>query len=323
MSEERTASLGPLPRATIVALCSAVLLLVGADARPMTEEDVVRLFVAGRSAEEIVREIERREPAFDLGPDMLDELRNVDLPETIIEAMLRRQEGQQRLEQQRRQATEATKPAEVTGPPALRVALNPGRGDGSRTLGVPARIDPQLAAEWELGNAPDERVFADLALFLLCETPDHVPDHWRLASPLGRDFRSVRRHRLLHFVAGAVGEANAESSGRRARLELPAAVEVLLEPGVAHDLAIGFALQVGGRYVVVAQDRWPGVVVPEAGLDAAARIKGRNLRTLEARFVREDDDEDGDDPTSSPAEADEPLRPAAGKRPSTRRALPW
>ena len=42
-----------------------------------------------------------------------------------------------------------------------------------------------------------------LAVVLLCRTATHVPDHWRNQTPLGRDFSSVPRHRLLAFLAGA------------------------------------------------------------------------------------------------------------------------
>ena len=279
-----------LPRIASTALAATLLAVAGLAGGPMTEEDVVRMYVAGRSVDEIVREIERREPGYELSPEMVDELRNVKLPERVIEAMLRRQAAAE-------QAKAPMEQPEVPGPASrsnLRIHLNPTHDWGPVTVGVRARIDPQVAAEWELGNAPEDRAFGDIALFLVCHTADHVPDQWRLKSPLGRDFRSVMRHKLLEFVAGARGE-DADDGGRRVKLEVPPELEIALEPGVVHDLALGLALQVSGRYYAVASDTWPGVVIGEDGLDLSARVTGRSLRTLKVRFLREDDDELPDD----------------------------
>jgi hypothetical protein len=291
-----------LSHTACAALIATLLAATGLASDPMTEEDVVRMYVAGRSADEIVREIERREPGYELSPEMLDELRNVELPEVVIEAMTRRQAEAE-------QAEAVTEQSPVPDPaprPSLRIHLNPARAGSPVTVGVRARIDPQVAAEWELGNAPEDREFADVALFLLCHTADHVPDQWRLKSPLGRDFRSVMRHKLLEFVSGAGGE-DAADGGRRVKLEVPAELEVALEPGVAHDLALGLALRVSGRYYVVATDTWPGIVINADGLDVSARVTGRSLRTFKVRFLREDDDEREDD------EEAEGITAAAGK----------
>lgn len=278
-----------------LAIAATLLAFAGPAGGPMTEEDVVRMYVAGRSADEIVREIERREPGYELSPEMLDELRNVKLPERVIEAMLRRQADAEQTEA----PMEQPEVLDAVSRSSLRLHLNPTHDWGPVTVGVRARIDPQVAAEWELGNAPEDRAFADIALFLVCHTADHVPDQWRLKSPLGRDFRSMMRHKLLEFVAGARGE-DVEGGGRRVKLELPPELEIALEPGVVHDLALGLALQVGGRYYAVASDTWPGVVIGEDGLDLSARVTGRSLRTLKVRFKRDDDDELPDDESREP-----------------------
>jgi hypothetical protein len=269
------------------------------DDPPMTEEDVVRLYVAGRSAAEIVHEIERREPGYDVSPEMLEELRNVELPRAVIEAMIRRQRQADRLEAERRAA------AGGEGGSSLRLRMNPAADGRPVTVGLRARIDPQLAAEMELGNAPDERVFADLALFLACFTADHVPDQWRLKSPLGRDFHRARRHRLLEFVAGARGEQDS-GQGRRVKLEIPTHLELALEPGVAHDLLLGLAVRVGGNYRIVALDEWPGVVLGDDGLELRARVKGGSFRKLKVRFLREGE-EDEDDEADEDEDRDERL----------------
>jgi hypothetical protein len=275
-----------------------LLAVVAAGDEPMTEEDVVRMFVAGHAAEEIEREIERREPGFDLSPEMLDELRNVELPERLIRAMIRARDAQE-------PPPEPARTPAVPAPPepTLRIRLNPGREGSTPTVSVRARVDPQFAAEWELGNAPEDRAFADVALFLLCSTADHVPDQWRLRSPLGRDFEAAPRHKMLEFVGGASGEAYNEG-GRRIKLKLPDLLEIPLEPGVPHDLMLGLALQIAGRYRVAVADTWPAVVIGDDGLDLTARVKGRSLRTLKVRFRRDDDDEEVDDESREAEEFD-------------------
>ncbi len=172
-----------------------------ATAQPLTDEDVVRLFVAGSPTEAIIDEIERREPQFDLSPEMLVELRRTGLPEEVIRTMVRRQDA---LRQPAPPVAE--EPAGATHP-MLHILLNPGRSADEPTwLTIRTRVDPQLASEWELGNAPEDRLFAGMALYLACRTPDHVPDHWRSKSPLGRDFFRTPRHRILTFEASAGGE---------------------------------------------------------------------------------------------------------------------
>ena len=178
-----------IPRALLL-LVLALPVVSRAEA-PMTDEDVVRMSVAGNSTEEILREIGRREPGFDLSPEMLEELKRAEIADRVIEAM-----------RERLQATRDEPPAATAAgtPPRLRIRLNPERKPNkSSYLRIRQDVDPQLAAEWELGNRPEERVFAGIALFVACVTPDHVPHQWRSKSPLGRDFISAGRHRMLLF----------------------------------------------------------------------------------------------------------------------------
>jgi hypothetical protein len=282
----------------VALLASTLLAVLAAGDDPMTDEDVVRMYVAGHSAEEIEREISRREPGFDLSPEMLEELRNVELPESLIRAMIRAQEATEPRSETERAPVIAAPPE-----PALRIRLNPTREGSTGTVGIRARVDPQFAAEWELGNAPEDRAFADVALFLLCSTADHVPDQWRLRSPLGRDFESVPRHKMLEFIGGASGEAE-EAGGRRVKLKLPSELEIPLEAGVEHDLMLGLALQIGGRYRVAVSDTWPGVLIGDDRLDLSARVKGRSFRTFKVRFLHQDDDEAADDESPDAEELD-------------------
>jgi hypothetical protein len=268
----------PLAVAAAWALCGNA-----GESPPLDEKEVVREFVRGRPMAEILHEIERREPAYDLSPEMLDELRHAGLPEALIEAMRRRAE--------KRAAAETTAAPIPAVALALRIRLL------SRGVSVARRVDPQLAAEWELGNAPEEREFADLALYLACVQPEHVPDQWRLASPLGRDFHTMPRHHLLAFISAPSGEAAPD--GERIVLDLPEVLDVVLEPGVPHDLRLGLALQVGGHYRRVTDDVRTGVLVGEGGVDLTATLRGRSVSSLRVRFVA--DDEDADDEVAADA----------------------
>jgi hypothetical protein len=245
---------------------------------PMTEEEVVRRHVAGDSARELVEEIERREPGFDVSTEMLEELRRAGIPDAVIEAMQQRQAAQNAAE---------TGPVEQQIPPSVPQLTISIVRRGTRTLSINRNIHPQLAAEWELGNAPEDRVFAGMALYLACHTGRHVPDHWRNKSPLGVDFLSMRRHRMLLFVPGRSSGKEEGSDGLHVRLDLPRTIEVALEPGDEHNLSLGLALQIGGRYYRLTDDHWDGFVLDETGGRLEARVKGTNLKKFAVEFLRE------------------------------------
>ena len=278
-----------LPIAWLVGLVLLGMVTAQDGTPPMTDEEVVRMFAAGRTTEEIISEIERRQPDFDLSPEMLEELRNVRLPEAVLQTMIARQ-AEKRQEEQA-----ALELQEAASRPRLLLRLNPDEQQGA-TVSVVRRVDPQLAAEWELGNAPEDRVIADLALFVACLKGDHVPDQWRSKSPLGRDFFSpMPRHELLVFVSTAPGEGAAGQDGRRVTLDVPPTIEVPLEAGESHDLMIGLALQVGGHYRRLRSDLWREVVVGDQELVLPAVVKGRSFRKIRARFDRDEGDEDEDE----------------------------
>jgi hypothetical protein len=277
-----------MPRFARILLLPLALLVAGgiAGGDPLTEEEIVRMFVAGATSEEMVREIESREPELDVSPEMLDELRQAGLPRAVIDAMVRRQ----RLADNARRAQEASEQAGTN--PVLRIVF-----DTSQSVSVAGRIDPQLAAEWELGNAPEERTFADVALYVACHTGDHVPNQWRNKSPLGRDFSSMRRHRLLEFVTATTGKVEDERpAGRRVKLQLPAEIEIPLEPGIAHDITLGLAVQIGGRYRRVTDDKLEGLVLEEGGLEIEAKVRGREPTRFRVRFAEDGDEEDDESP---------------------------
>ena len=86
------------------------------------------MFVAGATSEEMVREIESREPELDVSPEMLDELRQAGLPRAVIDAMVRRQ----RLADNARRAQEASEQAGTN--PVLRIVF-----DTSQSVSVAGR----------------------------------------------------------------------------------------------------------------------------------------------------------------------------------------
>ncbi len=263
----------------------AALALAADTAGPLTVEDVVRMSVAGRPSEEILHEIRSREVDFDLGPEMLRELRIAGIPEPLIEAML-----------ERRAARQESAPGPVAAAPAgtaatLTVRLRPGSdGDEAPTdpLLLPAvLLDDTLAAEHGFGAPAAERGITDVALFLLCRTPDHVPDHWRGETPLGRDFVLAPRHRLLAFHAGAERVAAAEIGKLQAlaarlrgaelpdeflRLPVPELLTSSVEPDLAHDLVLGIAALVEERWIVLTTAERDGIVVTPAGDEIAAAV---------------------------------------------------
>ena len=59
---------------------------------------------------------------------------------------------------------------------------------------------------------------------------------------------------------------------------------------MAHDLTLGLAVQVGGRYYNWKHDAWDNLVLNDEGLELAATVKGRGLLKLDVEFQNEDDE---------------------------------
>ncbi len=256
-----------LRAAAIAALCA--LIALGASAQEeqtsLTEEDVVRMFAAGRGTAAILEEIARRPQRFVLDGEILEELRAAGLPPEILAAM-------------RAKKAEADRAERPAPPPAiveetrvpLTLLLNPGRRPGKpERLPLAPKVGSELGRSLELEPALVGSDFEDVALVLACLSPTHVPDHWRSASPLGRDFARTPRHEVLSFLAGAVRVE------QDLWLEIPPSLEALLDPGAAHDLLLGVAAQIGGRFYLLDYDVWEGVLPrPSPGLTATIS-KGR------------------------------------------------
>jgi hypothetical protein len=273
---------------------------------PLTDEDVVVAFISGTPLPEIVAKIRTSNVAFDLSDEMLGELRAAGLPPELIQAMVERQRELAAAQAPEPEASDAG--TESGTGPGLRIVLNPDfepKKDRPRpVVRLYDQIDPQTYEYLRLRG--DVSQFTDMALAVLCTTQDHVPDHWRSKSALGRDFVGTPRHKLLAFLPGA----EREEAGRLAELatklttspghreavatpgvlslELPATIEFELEPDVVHDLTLGLAVQAADRYYLVAADGWEELVVPATGMTIHAEIRGGKeggIGSFEVRFL--------------------------------------
>jgi hypothetical protein len=298
-----------------VSLLAAVALAVpaisgeGTESDPLGEEDIVRAWVAGKPAEELVEWIRGAEVAFDLSDEMVSELRRAGLPEAVLQAMLASQE-------QPGVAGEAAVAPEPGVAATLTVRLNPQWKPTEKAPRPALRMLDAIDGRTResLGLREGAEHFTDVAIFLICRTAPHVPDHWRMHSPLGRDFRSAPRHKMLVFVGGAErmepGAAEslisrllpgsrtkpADSEAGVLELVVPAELEVELDPLTTHDLTLGIAVQAADRYYMVAADSWDGVEVAAGGVELLAELSGTDgggPGDLAAEFTRDRNGTDG------------------------------
>jgi hypothetical protein len=252
-------------------LAAGILVASLAAGAVMTDEDVVRLFVSGSSIDEIIAAIEDSKVDFDLSDEMIYELRAAGLPQELIRAMIDRQEEMQE---------DPEPPPVVQEPAGASLLIEIESGKPLRVLDV---IEAETRELLRLRQA-DSR-FTDVAIFLACLTQDHVPDHWRGKSPMGRDFISMPRHRMLHFHSGAASSELGKWKKLGARispddgplqaileLELPSAIEVGLEPGVAHDVMLGVALRAEEKYHLMVYESWKGLVLQDEEMVLGAKI---------------------------------------------------
>lgn len=261
-------------------VCLLPLALTGAARATAGEtlsiEDVVRLHVAGVGADEVIARIRAAEVDFDLSETMLEELRLAGLPGPVIQAMVDRQREFHPPILAETEDLAVVEPADAVVPGLvvkLRVVgKKQPKGDEPPALivhnGVPQELLRQLRIED--GNAR----ITDLAVFVVCTTATHVPDHWRTASPLGRDFEGVPRHRMLAFVAGATREdpsAAADAPGNLT-LTVPESLSIELEAEQSHEIVIGVAIELGGRFYVTSRSDEHELPASGTGREIEARI---------------------------------------------------
>lgn len=257
----------------------------------LSEEDVVRLFVQGVPADELIRKIETSPGNYDLSDEMVEELTIAGIPEAVLAAMIRRQAETHPVVSEAGAKTES-------GTPRLIVRLNPDwkpNGDETRPLLLALdAIGPELAEH--LGTRSGDLPISDLGIALFCRTADHVPDHWRSKSPLGRDFVNTARHRMLAYISGA--DSKPAAPGARdsladlnvLSLEIPERLTVELEPGVAHDLTLGIVVRIGDRNYLMMADERDSVVLGESGdttIRATLRAGSKNPLRARVKFLQE------------------------------------
>ncbi len=241
------------------------LLVVGLPAaEPMTDEDVVRLVVQGSSVDRILRTIADREPAFDLSEEMLEELRIAGVPSQVLEAMIARQTEMRPL---------AIDPELVVepGPTGAVARIHVTIPEKKPVIHMSREISETTAARWQLPKTFKDPRAGNLAFFVACVRPKHVPDHWRSKSPLGRDFSATLRHRLLEFISTEGLDGREKLS-----LELPESIDVELEANEGHDLLVGLALQFEDRYYTLIADRWSDLEFAERPRELGVRL-GKKL----------------------------------------------
>jgi hypothetical protein len=204
---------------------------------PLTNEDIVRMVASGTPERDILEAIKTREEAFDVADDMVSELKLAGVSATIVAAML------QKVAENAPPPVPLEQPAK--GRVHLVVMLNAG-GTGPRTLKLPAWADENIKVRLKLPKENEQRAVKDIAVFLACSSPEHVPDLWRSKTPLGRDMVSVPRHEMLAFVAGDT------PAGKNPRLTVPARIEADVDETEPHDLILGVAARIGDHWMQLA-----------------------------------------------------------------------
>lgn len=218
--------------------CAALLLAlprVAADAarrEPLDNGAIVRLVMAGTPEATILARLAESPVDFDLSPGMVQELRNAGISERILDAMRRRQA------EMSRPAPSATPVPISMGHLALDIVPDPEAKNPAERSVLAVREMPPRARRpggMEVGEV------SDLAVAILCTTPDHVPDHWEARTRLA----DAPRHELLFFQSGS---AETRLKGFKV-LYLAVAPELQIDlPEGFHDVMVAAAgQQVGSR----------------------------------------------------------------------------
>jgi hypothetical protein len=244
------------------ALVLALLLAASVPVSPLTNEDVVRWVAAGKPQAEILQEIAARPAAYDLSDDMLPELRLAGVPEAVIAAMRARQAE-----------TAPPSPPPTDRPARGKVRLTVAFAEAKK-LSVPKRASEPIAEKLKLPSGEEARTVHDLAVFLACVTPEHVPDQWRSKSPLGRDMEGMPRHEMLLFVPGDTPDGSAPS------VTVPARIEADVDDVEPHDLVLGVAARIGDRWRVLAIEKRPKAKIEAATPPLSGRIAGAGIPFL-------------------------------------------
>jgi hypothetical protein len=205
------------------------------EAEPLTNEDVVRMVLAGVPEGRIVERIRDSHAAFDVEPDMLAELRRAGVPDGVIAAMVEK-------------GRSSTSPHDLAAPlpsPSpgwieMAFDIDPRMDAASNSVVVPEQV--QVLEE----GGEKRMVPVALAFVLLCTVPTHAPDHW---ADRTRVEASFGRHREVFFSEATTP---VEGESPYVFLDHPASWRAEAAPGI-HSGAVGVAVKPGdqGKYLAM------------------------------------------------------------------------
>lgn len=243
------------------------------DGPPLTNEEIVRMVITRSPETTIIETIARRPAAFDLDPEVVEEMRRAGVSATILDAMRRRQAEMP----QAQPAPQPQAPAAARGTLEIVFETDPGDDTPASRSAIALRsLPPTMRRPGGLEVAE----YRDMALAILCTTTDHVPDHWDIRSPVA----GPPRHEMILF---APGSGTARDRGFEIlyldRKDLYNA-EV---PAGRHDIQIAAAGQQSGsgtwRFVAIDGARLmilPGLTT-RVRVKAHSRVRGSSLKGYE------------------------------------------
>ena len=263
--------------AALIPLAAAAASDFRADVQPpLDNEAIVRLVMTGTSEEAILQAIAERPVDFDLSPEVVAELRQAGIGDRILEAMRRRQAAMPRSEAPARPGPQGAAPGPAPGAVQILFDAPPDDRRGTEAPAIAIRRLPRGARR---PGGMEVAEVSDLALAILCITPDHVPDHWDARTPLTEG----PRHELILFRPGS-------TTARQKGLEILLLNRETPDPAPIgaghHTLLLGLAgKQSGsGSWRLLAADRARVEVLPGGNtritLRAGGRIRGSLMTGL-------------------------------------------
>ena len=232
----RRARFGFLPALMVAFACGAF----GQKADTvMDNETVIRMLMNGMPERDLIHAIETApKAAFDLEPDVVRELRAAGVSDKILEAMRRRNPPPE-------PKPPAAAPTGPQGTLEIRFRAAATKNPDEPVVFQVIKKTPKWAAD-QMGMLQRPEV-EDLAFFVLCTRPDHVPDHWQDLTEL-KDF--VRHEKLLLRS----GSHPSKSKGFEVmELELPESLTVPVGEG-AHRILVGVAAKTADGWHVLGSD---------------------------------------------------------------------
>jgi hypothetical protein len=204
-------------------------------AETLDNEAVVGMVASGMAEIAIVRAIQDApRVSFDLDPEVVRELAAAGVTPKIIQAMRDRQGPAPVLEK-------PVPPPAPQGKLLVRLRSDGGKKGEPVVYEVIRKIPKWAANEMGMLQRPEVE---ELAFFLLCTRPDHVPDHWQDRSEL----KGFTRHEKLLFRTGS---RPGKSRGFEVlALDLPESLDLSTDAG-NHRLVAGVAAKAGPDWHVV------------------------------------------------------------------------